>query len=175
MLRFHLFRCVYKLSIQQKFICTHTVRMFYADEDIFITCTVQIPYSIPKLGYQKGFGADAGTEGDIHLECVTWTAAAHVGDLSQDSRGAFGIAAHTLGQESSGINGWSVPLMKVLEHTCRHTHTNTAVITNTYIFTSARRECLWTFSPLWTVGASCCKTPRLLVNARVRRANLPQP
>lgn len=44
-------------------------------------------------------------------------AAAHVGDLSQDSRGAFGIAAHTLSQECSGINGLSVPLMKVLEHT----------------------------------------------------------
>ena len=41
--------------------------------------------------------------------------------------------------------------------------------------TSASRECLWTFSPFCTAGASCCRTPRLLVNARVRRANLPQP
>lgn len=41
--------------------------------------------------------------------------------------------------------------------------------------TSASRECLWMLSPLWTAGASCWRTPRLLVSARVRRANLPQP
>lgn len=41
--------------------------------------------------------------------------------------------------------------------------------------TSARRECLWTFSPFCTLGASCCRTPRLLVSALVSRANFPQP
>lgn len=41
--------------------------------------------------------------------------------------------------------------------------------------TSASRDCLWTLSPLWTAGATCWRTPRLLVSARVRRANLPQP
>lgn len=41
--------------------------------------------------------------------------------------------------------------------------------------TSARRECLWTFSPFCTLGASCCRTPLLLVRALVSRANFPQP
>lgn len=41
--------------------------------------------------------------------------------------------------------------------------------------TSARRECLWTFSPFCTLGASCCRTPLLLVSALVSRANFPQP
>lgn len=41
--------------------------------------------------------------------------------------------------------------------------------------TSARRECLCTFSPFCTLGASCCRTPLLLVRALVSRANFPQP
>lgn len=41
--------------------------------------------------------------------------------------------------------------------------------------TSARRECLCTFSPLCTAGCSCCRTPLLLVRALVRRANFPHP
>lgn len=34
---------------------------------------------------------------------------------------------------------------------------------------------MWTFSPFCTLGASCCRTPLLLVSALVSRANFPQP
>ncbi len=48
-------------------------------------------------------------------------------------------------------------------------------LTHTLRCTSARRECLCTFSPLCTAGCSCCRTPLLLVRALVRRANFPHP
>jgi len=113
---------------------------------------------------RKRFGADAGPEGgswcgvcDVNSSRTCWRF------ISRQQRGFWDCSTH------SWPRGLRYKWMECCFDESARTHTHTTVIT------SARRECLWTFSPLWTVGASCCKTPRLLVNARVRRANFPQP
>lgn len=56
--------------------------------------------------------------------------------------------------------------------TCKKNCKN--VLHITYVLTSASLDCLWLTSCL-PIGASCCRVLRLLVSARVSRANLVHP